>query len=67
MFFDISATVTNNPLNIKLALDGRGPLSCQNYTLNGLSLIINTTIPNHTYSSAGIKIDNPGYRVAGLS
>ena len=67
LFFDISATVTNNPLNIKLALDGRGPLSCQNYTLNGLSLIINTTIPNHTYSSAGIKIDNPGYRVAGLS
>ena len=67
LFFDILATETTNPLNIKLALDGRGPLSCQNYTVNGLNLIINTTIPNHTYSFAGIKIDNPGYRVAGLS
>ncbi len=67
LFFNVSATGAPTPLNIKLALDGRGPLSCQNYSVNGLNLIINTTIPNHIYSFAGIKIDNPGYRVAGLS
>lgn len=67
LFFDISATEITNPLNIKLALDGLGPLSSQNYTINGLNLIINTTIPDHTYPFAGIKIDNPGYRVMGLS
>lgn len=67
LFFEISESETTSPLNIKLALDGRGPLSIQNYTINGLSLIINTTIPNHFYPFAGIKIDNPGYWVAGLS
>lgn len=66
LFFDISATGTTSPLSIKLALDGRGPLSSQNYTVNGVNLIINTLIPNHLYPFAGIKIDNPGYRVAGL-
>jgi hypothetical protein len=67
LFFSISATDTTTPYNIKLALDGLGPLSTQNYTVDGLSLIINTTIPNHTYPFAGIKFDNPGYRVAGLT
>ncbi len=67
LFFEISESETTSPLNIKLALDGRGPLSIQNYTINGLNLIINTTIPNHFYPFAGIKIDNPGYWVAGLS
>ena len=67
LFFDVSTTGTTKPLNIKLALDGRGPLSCQNYTVDGLNLIINTTISNHTYPFAGIKIGHPGYRVVGLS
>lgn len=67
LFFEISETEATDPFDIKLALDGRGPLSCQNYTVSGLNLLINTTIPNHTYPFAGIKIDNPGYRVAGLS
>jgi hypothetical protein len=67
LFFDIVTTEASSPLNIKLALDGRGPLSCQNYTVNGLNLTINTTIPNHTYPFAGIKIDSSDYRVAGLT
>lgn len=66
LFFDVSATGTTTPLNIKLALDGQGPLSTQNYTVNALNLIIKTTIPHHVYPLAGIKIDNLGYRVAGL-
>lgn len=65
LFFDVSATGSTNPLSIKLALDGRGPITCQNYHINALNLIINTIIPNHTYPFAGIKIDTPGYRIAG--
>ena len=66
LFFKISSTEETTPLNIQLALDGRIPLTCQNYKVNGLSLIINTIVPNHTYPFAGIRIVNPGYRIAGL-
>ena len=67
LFFDVSASGTPDRLNIKLALDGLGPLSVQNYAINGLTLTVNTTIPNHIYPAAGIKFDSPGYRVAGLT
>ncbi len=67
LFFAISATEETEPLAIKLALDGEGPLSCQNYTVDGLNLTITTTIPNHVYQHAGIKISTPGYRIAGLT
>lgn len=66
LFFDVVATGTPDHLDIKLALDGRGPLSRQNYTIDALNLTIRTTIPNHFYPAAGIKIDKKGYRVAGL-
>lgn len=65
LFFDVSATGSANPLKIQLALDGQGPLSAQNYSINALELTIRTTIPSHTYPFAGIKINQPGYRVAG--
>lgn len=67
LFFDIIATGKSDHLNIKLALDGNGPLSCQNYTVDALDLLIRTTIPNHVYPAAGIQIDNPGYRVGNLT
>jgi hypothetical protein len=63
--FNISETGTSDQLNIKLALNGKGPLSIQNYLINALHLSITTTIPNHVYRFAGIKVDKPGYRVAG--
>lgn len=66
-FFNVTATGTPIHLNIQLALNGKGPISCQNYSVNALDLIIRSLIPNHTYPYAGIKIDNPGYRVAGLT
>jgi len=67
LLFDVvSVPGTPDQLNIKLALDGRGPVSCQNYQVNALNLLIKTRIPNHMYPCAGIKIDKPGYRVAGL-
>lgn len=67
LFFDVLATGTPDSLRIQLALDGNGPLSFQNYTVDALNLAIRTTIPNHSYLTAGIKIDNLGYRIAGLN
>lgn len=53
-------------LQVTLCLNGRGPLSCQNYTLNNLNLAI-TTVANHTYPAAGIKINTPGYTLSGCT
>lgn len=65
LFFDLSINGTADPLHIILALSGKGPLSRQKYTVNGSSLSIKTTIPNHIYPAAGIKFEEPGYRIAG--
>jgi hypothetical protein len=51
-------------INMTLCLNGNGPLSCQNYTVNSLNLNIKTTIPNKTYLNAGIRINTPGYSLA---
>lgn len=67
LFFNISGSGTQDHISITLALDGRGPLSRQNYTVDALNLAITTTIPNHVYKTAGIKINTPGYRVVGLT
>jgi hypothetical protein len=65
-FFNIVATGNTGNVNISLCLNGTGALSCQNYTFNKLSLAITTTIPNHTYPAAGIKINTPGYTIANI-
>lgn len=54
-------------ISINLCLNGKGPLSCQNYSINNLNLSILTTIPNHTYDVAGIKINTPGYTLTGCT
>lgn len=66
IFFNVTSTGSNAPLNIKLALNGKGPLTIQNFMVDSHSLTINTTVPNHIYPFAGIKVDSPGYRVSGL-
>jgi len=66
LFFDVSSSGTSEPLNIKLALNGLGPLTTQNYAVNGLNLTIKTVVPNHVYPTAGIKLPL-GYRIAGLT
>ena len=43
-----------------------GPLSCQNFTISALNLQINTTVPDHVYPYAGIKINTPGFTLANL-
>ncbi|HAT6978717.1 TPA: hypothetical protein F8R96_09525 [Legionella pneumophila] len=37
-----------------------------NVLATGSVLTINTTIPNHTYSNAGISVRTPGYQLTGL-
>src|SRR5689334_15389093 len=65
LFFDVTESGTQDHLDIQLALNGIGPISRQHYAINALSLIVKSTIPHHTYPFAGIKLENPGYRVAG--
>lgn len=62
-----SGNQTTGPINIVLCLNGKGPLSCQNYTVNQPNLTISTTIPNHTYVAAGIKISSTHVTVTDLN
>ena len=66
LLFNVSATGTPANVSITLCLNGKGPLSCQNYNVSALTLSISTTIPNHVYPLAGIKINTPGYVLANL-
>ncbi|CAM3061611.1 secreted protein [Legionella steigerwaltii] len=66
-FFNVSATGEPANLNITLCLNGKGPASCQDYKVSALTLTLFTTIPNHTYSFAGIKINTPGYVLSGCT
>ncbi len=45
-----------------LTINGKNPLSCQNYSTSNATLTIRTTAPHHTYHYAGIKINTPGFR-----
>ncbi|MCX7125776.1 MAG: hypothetical protein NTU49_08585, partial [Gammaproteobacteria bacterium] len=63
-FFNITATGPSAQVNITLCLNGKAPLSCQNYTVSALNLSIKTTVPNHIYPDAGIKINTPGYSIS---
>lgn len=66
LFFKVLDTGTPISLDITLALNGKGPVTCQDYVVNGSNLTISTVTRDHTYPYAGIKINSPGYRVAGL-
>lgn len=65
--FNVSATGPASQISMTLCLNGKGPTSCQNYTASALNLSITTTIPGHTYSNAGIKINTPGFMPTGCS
>ncbi|WP_133136304.1 hypothetical protein [Legionella rowbothamii] len=66
-FFNVSATGPASQVSITLCLNGKGPLSCQNYVVSALNLRISTTIFNHVYPAAGIKINTPGYSLSGCT
>lgn len=65
--FTVTGTGTVATLDITVCLNGKGPLSCQDYTVTRETLSIRTVAPNHTYPAAGIKINTPGYTVSGCS
>ncbi|MBN9226303.1 MULTISPECIES: hypothetical protein [Legionella] len=67
-FFNVSATGTAAAVQMSLCLNGKGKTSsCQTHSVSALTLNILTTIPNHTYTHAGIKINTPGYALSNCS
>lgn len=67
LLFNVSATGTSANLSITLCLNGKGPFSCQTYSISASNLTIITNIPNYNYTMAGIKINTPGYKVTGCT
>jgi hypothetical protein len=65
--FSITSTGPATQISFELCLNGPGHLSCQTFSTSALNLNIKTTIPNHTYSMAGIKILTPGYLPTGCN
>lgn len=65
--FNVSTAGPAAQISVTLCLDGQHPLSCQQYTVAALNLVIKTTIPNHTYPNVGIKINTPGYLPTGCT
>ena len=61
-FFNVSSSGQSVQLDFILCLNAKGPFSCQHYSADHLNLLINTTIPHHSYPDAGIKINTPGYK-----
>ncbi len=62
VFFTISEDCQSlDPYPIMLCLDGIAPASCQFYIAHKSRLLISTTTPQYTYSSAGIQILSPLY------
>jgi hypothetical protein len=66
LFFNVRAAGSPGNVNIILCLDGKGPLSCQQYNVSALNLSISTTVPNHSYPSIGIQVNTPGYTIANI-
>ena len=66
LLFNVSSSGTPDSVSITLCLNGKGPLSCQQFTVTALTLSILTTIPNHSYPLAGIKINTPNYTIANV-
>jgi hypothetical protein len=58
---------TNGTLiSLTICLDGKGSLSCQNYYVPSMTVVITPTI-NRTYANAGIKINTPGFTPTGCT
>ena len=66
-FFNVTSNGPSAQITVLLCLNGKGQLSCQKYTTSALNLSIFTTIPNHNYPEAGIKILTPGYKPSGCT
>lgn len=60
-FFEIVESGVAAHLNLTLCLNGRGPYTCQKYTVYHQTFSIRTTTPDQSYPEAGIRIETPGY------
>lgn len=62
-----SGAALGQPVSYTLCLtvNGKYPLSCQNYSTSNATLSIKTTTPGRTYHYAGMKINTPGFRYTG--
>jgi sulfatase modifying factor 1 len=67
LLFNVAATGTPANVSITLCLNGRGPLSCQRYTVSALNLSIGTVVYHHNYPVCGIKVNTPGYGLSGCT
>lgn len=61
------ATGATVSITLCLNVNGKYPISCQNYMTQSATFSINTTLTNHSYRFAGIKINTPGYKIATVS
>lgn len=64
--FNIIQSGANTSMDVTLCLNGKGPLSCQNYHITKQNLHI-TAVAKHYYPSVGIKIITPNHGVSGCS
>lgn len=65
--FSVLASGTAAKVSITLCLNGKGALSCQNYTVSALNLMISPTVADHLYPGAGIKVNTPGFVLTGCT
>lgn len=66
LLFNIAQSGGSASADVILCLNGKGPLSCQNYHVTAQDLAITSTV-NHQYSAAGIKVLTPGYPPTGCT
>lgn len=66
-FFNIVTTENSTHLSSTICLNGKGPITCQDYILSDWNFSITSTVPQHTYTTAGIKINTPGYTLTGCT
>ncbi len=60
-----AGTVINNGLSITLCINGKVPLSCQNYTVSNTNFTVTAIAPNVVYPIAGIRINSSQYSLTG--
>ena len=65
LLFDVKSSQDGLNLPITLCLSGTAQMSCQNYTVQGYDLSIQTrTKNNKIFPNAGIKVNAPGYKLS---
>lgn len=64
--FNVVSSGTLANVSITLCLNGKGQISCQDYSISALNLSISTAIPNRVYPTAGIRINTPGYALENI-